>query len=79
MINYVYMKSENCMEPRINSLVTHKDLHEYTPLYKNENIYVYLGEIPNMSGHCLVYDINTDKIIIDFHIFDMRELTDEEI
>ena len=72
-------------KPRINSLVKFDD--DYIKLlsdsgYDIENkddMFVYMGEIPNMSGHCVVMDITISKLIISHHTDSFRELRDEEI
>jgi hypothetical protein len=40
--------------------------------------YVFLGEIPNMPGHCVVADLPTGKIHSGFHTENFVELTDDE-
>lgn len=43
---------------------------------------LFLGEIPNMPGHCVVIDNamgNSSKMLIGYHTNDFRELTDEEV
>lgn len=40
--------------------------------------YLYLGEIPNMTGHCAVID-DTGHVEVGYHVDDFREMTDEEI
>ena len=70
---------------RINSLVKFNE--EYIKLlhdngYDIENkddVFVYMGEIPNMSGHCVVMNITISKLIISHHVDSFRELRDEEI
>lgn len=62
-----------------NSLVTTNSIDEYTPAFKKDNVYVYLGEVPNMIGHCFLISLETGKIEIGYHTSDIRELTDEEV
>lgn len=57
--------------PRKNSLVVLKD--------DLSRRYVFLGEIPNMPGHCVVIHLGDSQIERGFHTIDFRELTDEEI
>jgi hypothetical protein len=39
---------------------------------------VFMGEIPNMPGHCLVMDKDTGKPFFGYHTDDFIELTDKE-
>lgn len=39
---------------------------------------IYLGEIPNMEGHCVVIGHLSKKIYSGFHTDIFRELTEEE-
>ncbi len=40
--------------------------------------FLYLGEIPNMTGHCAVID-STGRVEVGYHVEDFRELTDNEV
>lgn len=40
--------------------------------------YLYLGEIPNMTGYCAVID-DTGHVEVGYHVGDFRELTDKEV
>lgn len=44
-----------------------------------EGPYVFLGEIPNMPGHCVIVDARTGKISSGNHTVNFVELTDEEV
>lgn len=48
------------------------------PFLKKEQAFLYLGEIPNMLGHCAVVGHNTGRVYSGFHIDDFREFTEEE-
>ena len=43
-----------------------------------DDVFIYLGEIPNMKGHGVFLGHRTGKIYSGYHIEDFRELTDEE-
>lgn len=45
----------------------------------NGETFIYLGEIPNMPGHCVLYRISAEKILYAFHTENFVELTEEEI
>jgi hypothetical protein len=49
---------------------------EHTDLYKNQ-VFCYIGIIPNMPGHSYCQDIKTGKGHI-FHPESLKELTEEE-
>lgn len=42
-------------------------------------IFIFLGEIPNMPGHCVVIGKNSGGTYIGYHTSDFRELTDKEV
>lgn len=42
-------------------------------------VYVYLGEIPNMLGHCVVSCYRTGQILSGYHTDNFVELTEDEV
>jgi len=46
--------------------------------FKEEESYVFLGEIPNMVGHCVVADRKDGKIYAGYHTEVFRELSADE-
>jgi len=50
---------------------------ENRPLDYNA-IYIFLGEIPNMPGHCVVVDSSTDKIFSGYHTDRFGEFNDAD-
>lgn len=67
--------------PRQYSLVK---LDPDNPVARNDSLelgvmYVFLGEIPNMVGHCVVINHKTCQIYTGFHTEDFIELTDDEV
>jgi hypothetical protein len=46
--------------------------------FKENGVYVYFGEIPNMPGHCIVADHKTGKIYSGFHTENFTELKKDE-
>lgn len=54
-----------------------KEDHHYYPFIKDMS-YLFLGEIPNMPGHCVLIGKN-EKHYIGYHIEDFIELTVDEI
>lgn len=47
--------------------------YEFSPNHR----YIFLGEIPNMQGHCIVMD-DKGKHYVGYHIENFIELTDDE-
>lgn len=47
--------------------------------FKKKESYVFLGEIPNMPGHCVVAEQKTGKIFAGFHTELFTELPVGEI
>ena len=47
--------------------------------FKENGVYVFFGEIPNMPGHCVVADHKTGKILSGYHTEYFRELTRDEV
>ena len=68
------------MVPRQYALVKFEcndDFWDTYPFTKNDT-YVYMGEIPNMPGHCVVADYKTGNLISGYHIESFKELKDDE-
>jgi len=72
--------------PRQYSLV--KVLQWYLDFLKEKNIqdcplsqektFIFLGEMPNMRGHCVVVGQKTGKVFCGYHIENFIELTEDE-
>ena len=43
-----------------------------------DNFFIYLGEIPNMPGHCVVVGHESGKIYSGYHIENFRLPTENE-
>jgi len=54
------------------------DVKEAMPFDEDETL-CFLGEIPNMEGHCVVISCTTKKVHIGYHVNDFVELTEEEL
>jgi hypothetical protein len=46
--------------------------------FRAKETYVFLGEIPNMPGHCVVADYRSGQIYSGYHTDNFIELTGEE-
>lgn len=69
--------------PRQYSLVRfHSDRlpAEYRDRYpfSADGVYVFLGEIPNMPGHCVVVDHRSGKVFSGYHTENFAEIPDDE-
>jgi hypothetical protein len=70
--------------PRQYSLVkfdyesTPVEYHKCYPFKENEH-YIFLGDIPNMPGHCVVVSVKTGQIYSCYHTENFIELTDDEV
>lgn len=42
-------------------------------------LFIFLGEIPQAKGHCILADLDSGKIIGMFHTSNFREATEEEV
>jgi hypothetical protein len=71
--------------PRQYSLVKfippkgYEKIYEQQGMYPYPRIYIFLGEIPNMQEHCVVFDRQATTIRSCFHTSDFVELTEGEI
>ena len=48
------------------------------PLVRGQS-YIYLGEIPNMPGHVVVFAHQTGRIFSGYHIDNFVEMTEDEV
>lgn len=46
--------------------------------FEKDNWFVYLGEIPNMLGHCVLIGHETGKVYSGYHIENFRLPTEDE-
>lgn len=47
--------------------------------FSSDSLYVFLGEIPNMPGHCIVAEHPTGKIYSGYHIEHFREIVEDDV
>jgi len=50
---------------------------EYFEVFGNE-VFVFLGEIVQMPGHCIVVGMKTGKVISGYHTGNFKVLTEDE-
>ena len=53
--------------------------HEKEYPLETDKIYIFLSEIINMPGHCIVIEMNSNKIFSGFHTDCFVELTEDKI
>ncbi len=46
--------------------------------FKRGEVYVFIGEIPNMPGHCVIAELN-GKIHTGYHTDSFQELPTDEV
>ena len=51
---------------------------EYLKTFKPNKVYIFLGEIFQMPGHCIVVEMKTGKVICGYHTENFIELTEDE-
>ena len=54
-----------------------KKYHSLYP-FEKDKAYIFLGEIVQMPGHCIVIDIKTGQIFSAYHTDNFIELTEDE-
>ncbi len=71
---------------RINSLVvfdkTKVSEDIYNQYFKStfENkVFIFLGEVPNAKGHCILGDLETGKVLGLYHTENFREANEDEV
>ncbi|MBI5817870.1 MAG: hypothetical protein HZA88_02695 [Verrucomicrobia bacterium] len=47
--------------------------------FKKEDVLVFIGEIPNMPGHCVIAELRNGKIHAGYHTESFAELSLDEI
>ncbi len=56
-----------------------KHLFQGKSPFARDGVYIFLGEIPNMPGHCVVIDHKRGKIISGYHMEYFVELKRDEV
>jgi hypothetical protein len=54
------------------------EYHEKYP-FESTGVYVFLGELVNMPGHCVVADHKTGRIYSGYHSEGFVELAEDEV
>jgi len=53
------------------------ELHGKYP-FTADGVYVFFGEIPNMSGHCVVSDHRTGRVYSGYHTEHFVEIAEDD-
>lgn len=61
---------------RVKFVCNDSDRHYYP--FERDETFIYLGEIPNMKGHCVVISDKDKQFHIGYHISNFVEWNDEE-
>ena len=57
-----------------------KEYHkQYLDIFPVNQAFIYLGDITQMEGHCVLASIETGKIITGYHTENFIPLTDTEL
>jgi hypothetical protein len=48
-------------------------------LFRTSRRYVFLGEIQNMPGHCIVVDLKTGRVFSGWHTENFEELPADDV
>ena len=59
----------------IDHLKKYNDRYRFTC----DTSFIYLGEIPNLPGYCVIAGTTTGKIYSGYHIENFRVATEEEV
>jgi len=71
-------------EPRQYSIVKfdydnvpeeYRECYPFMPM----RMYIFLGEIPNMGGHCIVMDRFDGSMHVGYHTENFKEMTEDEM
>jgi len=72
----VYVYADNSYIEQYAIVKLKEEHFKYFPQFKKDQHLIYLGEVPNMHGHCLISDFKTGKIQGCYHIEDFEVVND---
>ena len=55
-----------------------KKFHTQYP-FKPKQVLLFLGEIPNMEGHCVVMDHKSGELYSGYHVENFQEIPEDEV
>ena len=50
----------------------------YKETFGNKS-FIFLGEVPNVPGHCILADLESGKVVGIYHTDNFREATEDEV
>ena len=53
--------------------------NEYLKTFPKDEIYVFLGDLVQMPGHCITCNFKTGQIICGYHTDNFIQLTEDEV
>jgi hypothetical protein len=57
-----------------------KEYHDsYLKVFPKDEVFVFMGELEQMQGHCILCNFKTGKIVCGYHTDNFRILTDDEV
>jgi hypothetical protein len=85
MISRLYHKKYKC-ELKINSMVKFdyetmpkQYWDDYLKTFPKDEVFVFMGELEQMRGHCILCNYKTGKMICGYHTDNFITLTDDEV
>ena len=63
----------------VKTTIDKETLKKHYENLKENRTYLFLDVIKNMPGHCMVFDMKTERIHGPFHCEDFRVCTEEEV
>lgn len=61
------------------SWMTKEQIEGYIEVFGRADFLLYMGEIPNQRGHCVIFNQDTGKMHVGYHIENFVEMTEEEV
>ena len=52
---------------------------DYLKIFPKDDVFVFMGELEQMKGHCILCNYKTGKIICGYHTDDFIALIDDEV
>jgi len=55
------------------------EAYKYEYSFKNGEVFIFMGELTNMKGHCIVVRLSDGKLFFCFSIDNFVELKEDEL
>jgi hypothetical protein len=63
---------------KIDPSMEAKYIDHYKQKFGRTDFLIYMGEIPNQLGHCIIFTQDDGKMHVGYHIENFVEMTDDE-